>query len=313
MAVQELLDFQDIFTAIAEAVKVQSTDTTNINRIKRWVNLSYIDEVVPTKRWWWLRSHTTVKISPKLTTGNASVVQDSPTVTLSSAPATSKVGEFFTSNGAEEIYRIITHTAGSPTITLDSDYIGETVTDASYQIWPYRFALPSDCKETIEIYTDRFPTPLNGVGLQEFRRIMQEIPKREGIPNIYTTSDFDSNGNRELFLYPAITTDRFIVQIDYQVEATALDLDGDVPLMPVEDRSILFLLGLAKAYEYITRDIEKATKTEGQATTKLALMASNNGDSTDLPVFRPSQRYLIRKRLPVRFRRRFSSLNFRKD
>ena len=50
MAAITLTDFKDIFTAVAEAAKVQSTDTTNINRIKRWINTAYINTVVPAKR-----------------------------------------------------------------------------------------------------------------------------------------------------------------------------------------------------------------------------------------------------------------------
>jgi len=313
MAAQTLTDFQDIYTAVAEAAKIQSTDTTNINRIKRWVNLAYINRVVPAKRWWWLRAHTTVKISPKLTTGTVAVTQDSSTITFSSAPATSRTGEFFTTGSDEEIYRISAHTAASDTATLDSDFIGTTNSAANYQVWPYRFALPSNCKEVLEVYTDRFPTPLENVGFQEFRRVMQEIPKREGIPFSYTVGDFDSNGDRELYVYPAAGTERYIIQVDYIQEATALDLDGDEPLMPVEDRSILFLMGLEKAWKYINRNTERAAETAQEAATKLALMMGDAQDSTDLPTLRPSQRYLIRKRVPIRFRRRFNSLNFRRD
>jgi len=313
MAAIELVDFADIKNAVAEAAKVQSTDTTNINRIKRWINLAYLNKVVPAKRWWWLRNHTVLKIIPKLTTGTVSVTQDSTTITFSSAPATSVAGQFFTSNSNEEIYRISTHTVASTTAILDSDYIGTTDTAANYQVWPYRFALPANCKEVIEVYTDRFPVPLDNVGFQEFRRIMQEIPKREGLPQSYSVSDFDASGNREMYIYPAISTERVLIQVDYIQEAPALDLDGDEPLMPVEDRSVLFLFGLEKAWKYINRNTERGTETAAEANEKLALMMGDAQDSVDLPRLQPSLRYLIRKRMPIRFRRRFSSLNFRRD
>ena len=293
MAAQELVDFVDIYTAVAEAAKVQSTDTTNINRIKRWVNMGYLDKVVPAKRWWWLRNHTTVKINPKITLGTISVTQDSTSITFSDAPVASVAGEFFTTSSNEEIYRISTHTAGATAAVLDSDYIGDTAATANYQVWPYRLALPSNCKEVIEVYTDRFPVSLNNVGFQEFRRIMQEIPKREGLPTTYTVSDFDSSGNREIYIYPAISTERVLIQIDYIQEAPALDLDGDEPLMPVEDRSILFLLGLEKAWKYINRNTERATETAAEGAEKLALMMGDAQDSVDLPVLKPSLRYLI--------------------
>ena len=42
----KLMDFSDIYTAICEELKIPTTDTTNLNRIKRAINMMYLDEVV---------------------------------------------------------------------------------------------------------------------------------------------------------------------------------------------------------------------------------------------------------------------------
>ena len=92
MAAYQLKDFQDIYTAVMEELKLQMSDTTSLNRVKRMVNVMYLDEVVPAARWWWLYGNTTVTHKAYYGTGTASVTPNSTTVTLSIAPTTS-VGE----------------------------------------------------------------------------------------------------------------------------------------------------------------------------------------------------------------------------
>ena len=85
MSVYQLKDFSDIYTAMLEELKIQSTDTVNVNRIKRIINEVYIDEVAPFKRWWWLAGHTDVTIKPYYANGTCEVTPLSTTVTLSVA------------------------------------------------------------------------------------------------------------------------------------------------------------------------------------------------------------------------------------
>jgi hypothetical protein len=60
MAAYKLLDFADIIDAVMEELKLQDSDTVSKNRIKRIINMVYLDEVVPASRWYWLSGHTTV-------------------------------------------------------------------------------------------------------------------------------------------------------------------------------------------------------------------------------------------------------------
>ena len=43
MTTYQVKTFQDIYTAILDELKIPSTDTTSLNRIKRDINMTYIN------------------------------------------------------------------------------------------------------------------------------------------------------------------------------------------------------------------------------------------------------------------------------
>lgn len=190
MAIFELKTFVDIYTAVAEELKVQIADTTTINRIKRGINTIYLNEVVPLKKWWWLRDDIELEFEPLLETGTVSVIEGSATVTLSSAPTDSRKGFLFSVDGQDEVYKIEAHIKNSTAIKLSTFYNTSTNPTAGYKIWSEFIVLPSTLRETFEIRHEFRREPLTAVGPQEFRRITATIPKREGRPYFYTTFDF---------------------------------------------------------------------------------------------------------------------------
>ena len=60
MAAYEIRTFSDIYTRVREELKLQASDTTNIQRIKRLVNEIYLDEVCPYEQWDWLHGRITL-------------------------------------------------------------------------------------------------------------------------------------------------------------------------------------------------------------------------------------------------------------
>ena len=245
MAAYKLMDFSDIVTAIMEELKLQSSDTVNKNRIKRMINMMYLDEVVPASRWTWLYGHTTVTHKAYCGASTASVTPLSATVTLASAP-TSNEGDsgsyynyFFSVDQTNEIYRITAHTALATTFTIDRPYNGDLNTAANYKIWREEIDMPTDFRESIDIWHDQMGTPLTAKGLQEFRKLVSTQPKVEGRPVFYTTYNFrdpsvndgetESDRYRTIKVFPSISSYSTILKVDYVKEATALELDGDEP------------------------------------------------------------------------------------
>lgn len=190
MATYQLKTFLDIVTAIQEELKIQSSDVTSLNRIRRDLNIVYQNEVIPFAQWKWLRGYVNITLPAKLTAGTASVTQNSRIVTLSSAPAISQKGNNFSVIGFNEIYRVAQHSVGSSTLTLDASYNGSTSATQSYQLWSDRLTLPSELRETFEVGQDFNPAPLQGVGLQQFRKYVNPLPFAEGYPQYYTTGNY---------------------------------------------------------------------------------------------------------------------------
>lgn len=314
MAAYKLTDFSDIYTAVMEELKIQSTDTTTLNRIKRMINMIYLDEVVPASRWWWLYGHTTLTHANYYGEGTVSVTPLSTTVTLSTNPASTVgvSGSFknylFSVDGSNEIYRITAHTALATAVTIDRPYNGTLDADANYKIWTDEAALPTDLRETIEVWHDHIRAPCEGRGLQEFRKLVSEAPKVEGRPFYYSTHDFkdptDNDGETEsdryrvLKIYPSISQYSTIIKIDYIKEATALDVAGDEPLMPVEDRIALFYGALSLAWGSIGRNPEEAARNRALFEAKLARMMGKVQDSMDKPRIEPESSYVVAKRGP---------------
>lgn len=312
MAAYKLTDFSDIYTAVIEELKVQSSDTTTLNRIKRMINMMYLDEVIPAARWWWLYGHTSITHNEYYGAGTVSVTPLSTTVTLSTAP-TSSYGDsgsflnyFFSVDGKNEIYRITAHTALSTTITIDRPFNTELNTAANYKIWTDSIALPTDLRETVDVWHDHNRDKMMARGLQEFRQVVAQDPKAESRPQHYATADFfdpstgddetESDRYRQLKVYPSISQYKTIIKVDYMKEAEALDAAGDEPLMPVEDRIVLFYGALSLAWGSIGRNPEEAQRNRQLFDAKLARMMGKIQDSMDKPRVEPESRYILAKR-----------------
>ena len=311
MAAYQLRDFADLLAACQEELKIQSTDTVNANRLRRLINEVYLEDVVPFKRWWWLSGHVDVAMAPYYANGTCSVTPASTTVSLSVAPAASdgsKTGYYFSVEGIDEIYTIASHTAESQTITLSTTYNGALNATATYRIWTDKIVLPTDCRETVEVWHDFYKKTMDARGLQDFRKLVAEDPKQNARPAFYSTYDFvdptpvtaetESDRYRILKVYPAMYTATTTIHIDYIKEVPALELAGDEPLMPIEDRSVLKYGALSLAWATIQRNPEEAQRNRALFEGKLARMAGKIEDTFDTPSIVPNSSYLSRKRGP---------------
>lgn len=311
MAAYTVKDFSDIYTAVMEELKLQAGDTTSKNRIKRIINEVYLGEVVAFKRWWWLAGTTDIKHRAYYAAGTCAINPDSTSVTLSSVTPVAQ-GSFknfyFALDGYSEIYRISAHTSNTAALTLASAYTGAQQTAAAYKIWTDELALPTDCAETVEVWHDFDRRTMEPRGLQDFRRIVSEGPKTEGRPVFYSTYDFkdptsdsaetESDRYRVMKVYPSIYTDNVTIHVDYKKEAAALELDGDEPLMPIEDRMVLVYGALSIAWRSLMRNPEEAQVNRALFENKLARMAGKLEDSQDKPQLTPDSNYMIKKRGP---------------
>lgn len=315
----KIIDFADIIADIMENLKVQDGDTTTKNRIKRTINKVYLQEVIPFSRWKWLEGTTRVVHKARYNDSTCSVAPNSATVTLATAPSASLgsfTGKKFAVDGYNEVYIISAHTAGSTTVTLTSNYTGNLSTTAGFKIWTDVVILPTDCRETINVWHNFHAKPMEGIGLQKIRSLAALNQRQEAYPSFYytgsqtdptptlqthtSTTDTDTNTYRTMYIYPSINRTDCTLQIDYVKEVAALDLDGDEPLIPIEDRSVLVDGALARLWKSVASDNENAQLSKQDFEQKLARMAGKTEDSIDTPKFTPTSTY-VRSRRASRF------------
>lgn len=207
MAVFKLKTFKDIQDAVREELKIQSSDTESLNRIKRNIQDVYINEVVPYASWKWLREEIDLNLPSKVNTGTATATLGSKTITLTDAPTLSKRGHFINIGSRSEIYTIAQHSAGSVTVTLEANYVGPSASELSYQIWTDTVVLPSNTRETYRVSGDIKETPLENRGWRAFKNEVQILPLEEGTPRVYTTTDYiDPDPYSAIAGLPALTT-----------------------------------------------------------------------------------------------------------
>ncbi len=307
MAIYDLVDFSDVISYVMDELKQDSNDEVAENRVRRSINAVYLNKVVPAKRWPWLYGNTAVRQSAYYADGTVTVTPDSTTITFSTAPAASKTNHLFAVDSHNEIYRITAHTAGATTATIEAAYTGSAVSAGTFKIWSDTIAMPTNLKETIEVWHEHMQDPLEPLGLQDFRRRTAENPKVEGRPALYTTYDFEdpttgtaeteSDRYRVLKVFPSICQYSTTIHVDYIKQATALELDADEPLMPIEDRIVLAYGALEMEWKR-ARNTEASEQSRRDFQEKLASMMGKIEDAIDKPQFIPSSNYVSRKRGP---------------
>jgi hypothetical protein len=305
----ELKTFADIYSAVLEEVKVPTNDTNFLNRVKRDINMIYLDEVVPHKRWWWLDGSTQAVHKVYNSAASVSVTPDDETVDFEVAPQAglgSFKGYFFAVDGFDEVYTIATHTAGSGTFELSSKFQGELNDEATYKIWTDKVALPTDCKEVYEVYHHRSRAPMMGLGPKEYRQfLLSSLPRATGFPERFNVGDYndpsvsdgetESDRYRVMRVHPSITTENVTITIDYIKEASPLESAADEPVLPLEDRIVLLYGALHRAWARLAND-SQANRNYQLYQQKLARMSGKTEEGFDKPKFALSSDYFAGKR-----------------
>lgn len=303
-----LTDFEDIYSAILEEVKIPSTDGTTLARIKRDINMVYLNHVIPFKprAWWWLEKKEEIQTYEKITTGTVTTTKDSTTVTFSSAPSVSVAGYYFKTEAHPEIIKIASHTAASTTATLEKAWPLAAVSAGGFKLWKDYASLSSTMKTVIQVTHDRRSAPMDLVANTTFSERRARFPELEGPPELLNVFDFDSDGNRQIRWYPSAWDKKVTLHVEGRQEATALSADADEPLMPVEDRICLFYGACSRAWAR-ERNESEATKNWNLFMMKLNEMAAKGGEAPVKTQMRVDEDYMVRKRYKRYFRRGYGN------
>jgi hypothetical protein len=301
MSTVTLIDYSDLYTAICEELKVPTSDGVTLGRIKRDINMIYLDHVIPFKprAWWWLEQKQDVQTFLKITTGTVTVTNGSTAIAFSSPPAASVAEYWFRVAGQSTIFKIATHTGGAAAATLDSPWQDTSASGKGFTLWKDHITLDSGIKEVVMVTHDRRPMPLDVRANVNFDEQRARNPGLEGYPFVYNATQESGNAAasaaRILRWWPAADNKITTLHVTGRKHASKLINDSDEPLMPVEDRIVIFYGACSRAWAR-ERNESEATKNWNLFQMKLAQMAGKSEDAPNVTEVSVDPDYLTRKR-----------------
>lgn len=230
------------------------------------------------ERWSWARERTpkSLILEPAYTAGSVSITNGLSTATLSTPPAFSLKDRYLkiTERNDPTYYKIIAHTAASPTLTLDSIVVEETGAALAYRAIPLIYNLGTDVLRLVEpmrvydVLSDTFfmedesvEGKIYSMDINTFRKDYPLKSLKDGIPSRFAI--LHQNETEFLVQFNAYPSKQVKIDFDWiKIPVPLLDADDNLPLVPWQFREVLAFGG---AY-YLLQD-----KTDDKANLYLQL------------------------------------------
>jgi hypothetical protein len=149
----------DTFAGIAGKVLLRCP-TAPLTLARDWVQSAFRD-VVARRRWSWLLKRGQLVTYDAYTTGTATVVAGTQTVTITTGVVSADfVGRQFRIGTALPIVTITAVDTGANTLTIDQPWYPSTQTNQNYAIYQAYVALPSDFQSFVSVIDPAYAQPI---------------------------------------------------------------------------------------------------------------------------------------------------------
>lgn len=164
-----------------------------------------------------------------ISAGTVSVTALTPTIVQGNAAGWTgaEVGMWIKIGTDISYYRILASNAGLQQLTIETNYAAPPVTASSYYIFQKTYSLAANCRR-IEDMTEWFR--LSEKSLQSFNRLDPQRNFTDTDPLYYCYTGLDSNGSRQIELWPIPVSVR-VIRYPYTLLATPLAETG-FPMLP---------------------------------------------------------------------------------
>lgn len=227
----------------------------------------YVDD------WWWLRRKAVLTLPPVKSVGTIAVIQDSASATLTNAPADSVVGYRLQIEGHSESYEILSHTAATTALTLDSPYTGLTSAASAYKLMKVTHQLDAEVQALISpMFGYRGESKIIGISPE---RMDEEFPiprLQTGVPEAFALED-----ERTIRFSHGGRTDGQSMRVEYRyrpIVEPLVDSSNSIPLIPLHWRHILS--DMAVTYIFLDKNDDRSNAIALAARTGLAGMLKEN-------------------------------------
>lgn len=230
------------------------------------------------ENWLWLKKDPpgTLVLNQVVSDGTVSVTKNSATATLSVSPAASMAGRFFKVSDQPDVFRVISHTGGTATLTLDTVYTQATNATASYKLMQLEYALPSDTLRLMGPMRGQHDSreKVEGVSLAQLENDWPLQNVQGGMPTMFApVGELKIRFNR----YGDDSPTGDLIRLEFDYLARPADLTNDassIPVVPLQWRHIL--ADMAITYLYTTKNDDRATLVGSAAKAGLTAMALEN-------------------------------------
>lgn len=265
MSAEEFRTGQDVFNAVMRQAGQTQSLTDQYAQDVRIAIMQEYKSILARERWYWAKAPrpgvlTTVsRIQSSCTIAGA-------TVTLGSSQATSLAGRKFYLDSNLAFYRIIAHTAGTPTLTLDATYV-ETQSAGRCTVYQDEYSLAADVLNPWSPFHIRgqWERDVDLIEEKKFRALYGwSTTTAISIPEAATLIRTDVNQIPVIQLAPW-TTSAINLEYDYVAIPETLTFDGDAgtdtPTIPEPFRWVLYQRALSQLYATKNDDLsERAWK-----------------------------------------------------
>jgi len=245
------MDFSTIRDQVANIVNLDESANDLTTLYNRWINETY-KRVAASANWPWLLKLDVVQTAEDITTGTVAITKDTTALVFSSGPTPSVATDYrILIDGDDNWYDISSHTAGATSATLSDNYLGATVTVATYIVRRFWYSLPSDVDRIVSVTEATENTPLEYIDHRELKKLFPDV-ETTSVPFRYTIEGQDSSNNWRVRFFPAPDS---AISIDfwYYKEVTELSASTDTPILPTKWHEVL-VWGTLGWYAFLFRD-----------------------------------------------------------
>lgn len=265
-------DFSDIYNALIQRVRGNTSDTTLIQLAKQFVNSAHKDIYIRNgEKFSWTERRATITTHAEYTTGTLTATQGSTTITGSSTAWNTadafgtnnmQVGGKITIAGSEEVYEV-TAVGSDTSATISPAFIDDDTSGATYVYFEDEYALATDFMKPIDARSFDTACRIPLLGRQDFRRRYPRNRITSQHIHAATWLDLPFSGdttpvrkvrfapppsNAQIIPYTYVT--KYIAVSSAGSEQEQLSADADEPTMPLRHRHLILLKALADFYQY---------------------------------------------------------------
>jgi len=244
------LTFTDLQNEVYDHTGLDSTDSSNQTRVKRWINWVQQDLCA---RWPWpfMASSEQIVTVSDYTTGTVSINSGATSGTGSGTAFTStQTGYYIQFKGTNDWYKF-TQTSATA-FTTDQAYQPSTNASAvTYVLRKFYYSLSSSADRIINIVNWNTPVKLVQVDLRTMTEL-NPLAQATNTTYAYIPWGYDSSGNIQLIPYP-FPSDNRLLQVKTTKRPTDMVAGTDAPSIPNKYAHVISWGAIAVGFGYLRK------------------------------------------------------------